>query len=531
MTGKNPSRSHGDDGNSVVEGTGGAQGSGADFKFTKMFPCLHPLMIKKKVAEEVGKQMIATSDLARKDSNIPAGYTYFGQFIDHDITRDITVDDGVNPTPVEDLVQSRSPTLDLDSVYGRPSKDGHASPRTEDNERFMFATTIGAEGGGRSKEDLNYDLHRKEITDKSRAVKSIALIPDGRNDENLIVAQMHAAWMRFHNSIATALRSADASATPEDIFNQAKILTTKHYQYIVLHDFLKRICDPDVYDDVVKRGNSRHFTATSAELPKMPIEFSVAAFRMGHSMVRDSYEWNLNFSTNGNFKVLADFSTPPSEFGPTLSLFAFTSKSGFLKKSLPLPTNWIVDWRNLFDFSDTDFKVKGVTPQMASALDPHIASGMGSIPGETRNLATANLRRSGLRGLPSGQEVANSMGATRLTRDQMARGLDPSRCKLGDLVRRYQFGKQAPLWFYILQEANIQGGGNHLGEVGSRILCETFVALINASEPSILQEGWRPKASAVKLRNGKSINTLSRMLAFVDETVPIINPLEDPRSK
>ena len=58
------------------------------------------------------------------DSGIPAGFTYLGQFVDHDLTKDVTADQLGQDVTVDELLQGRSPALDLDSLYGRgPGKD------------------------------------------------------------------------------------------------------------------------------------------------------------------------------------------------------------------------------------------------------------------------------------------------------------------------------------------------------------------------------------------------------------------------
>lgn len=528
---------HGLHKNAVIVGEGKVNDKEQGFRFTRIFPTLSPFVIKMSAAQQVGAAM-TSSEVKRGDSNIPAGYTYFGQFIDHDITRDVTEDvlgKGENDDPVTDaieqtldadLVQMRSPSLDLDSVYGIPTARGGASPRP-DGVRFSFAATQAAAGGGNSGKSLTYDLHRGVSELEGRKNNTRVMIPDNRNDENLAVGQMHAAWMRFHNRIATELEKAEPTASPSELFSRARALTTRHYQWIVLHDFLARVCDKGVHKEIVIDVKSDHFTATPAEIPAMPLEFSVAAFRFGHTMVRQEYEWNINFSTGGFFgDAPANFEFPTGEL-QDLSLFAFTSTSGMLHKDNPLPTNWITDWRRMLDFSDTNLNTNGVTPQMTKAIDPYIAPGMGKLPGEMNNLAVANLRRSGLRGLPCGQDVSRAMPKVKmLSASEMTSGLDP---ELARLSKHFEFDAKAPLWYYILQEGAVRADGNHLGEMGSRILCETFTALVNASRPSIIQENWTPGESPITLANGDPIDTLSRMFAFIDEVEPIVNPLEDPR--
>src|SRR5688572_15058760 len=117
--------------------------------------------------------------------DIPAGYTYLGQFIDHDLTMDVTdVMLGEDITPAQ-LLQARSPSLDLDSLYGGgPSDDESAKFYEDDGLHLKTGTTIRI---GPDREKAGHDLPRVGTGPGDRA-KRKALIPDPRNDENLIVA-------------------------------------------------------------------------------------------------------------------------------------------------------------------------------------------------------------------------------------------------------------------------------------------------------------------------------------------------------
>ena len=476
-----------------------------NFRFIRIFPKLPALVLKRKIAADLGNLMVSEKD--RNDSNMPAGYTYFGQFVDHDITRDDTsgLEDtrevDLLPISPDELKQSRSPSLDLDSVYGKPTAGGDNSPLV-DSVRFSFAKTAQSEGGGHSNKKLPYDIHRGE---------NIVKIPDNRNDENLAVSQTHALWMRFHNNVANTLKDQ----TDPDLFIKTKNCVIKHYQYIVIHDFVRRFTDPEVFEAVFTDKQVKIFHSIPGENIGMPLEFSGAAYRFGHSLVREEYDWNLNFNTgNGsaaNFK-------PASKEGPNLSLFTFTTAGGFLRDTRPLPSNWIINWENFFEIKDSD-------PQKAKAIDPFLSSGMRNIPTATTplNLAAANLRRSSILGLPSGQDTAKAMKVPSLTKKEVIQNL-PS--KMGKFIQDQGLDIRTPLWFYILQEANVQNGGKTLGKVGSYIICETFRALIMGSKPSVIVENWTPSDV---LEPGKEINSIPKLIKWINGKEPIINPLEDDR--
>jgi len=286
-------------------------GKSKEFEFTRLFPNLPPFLISPQASLMLGTAM-TVEGFPKKDGTMPAGYTYFGQFVDHDITRDVTNDndalDGPLPAVMLEIEQARSPSLDLDSVYGSvpAGSNGGSSPRSDGGTGpfFVFGPTMPSPGAGKSNQSLANDLPRgpKTVeTDADGNTKDVTkvLIPDDRNDENLIVAQMHLAWMKFHNAVARKLKNDDMSLSDTMAFEQAKDLVIKHYQHIVLHDFLKLVCDPTVWDDVVKNAKIKHCYTTIAETASMPLEFAVAAYRFGHTMIRQAYNWNANFMQGG----------------------------------------------------------------------------------------------------------------------------------------------------------------------------------------------------------------------------------------
>ena len=159
---------------------------------------------------------------------IPAGYTYLGQFIDHDIT----FDPGSSLTKLNDpdaLHNFRTPALDLDSVYGSGPKD---EPFRYTGDRFILGTPLTGSPDTRA-----HDL--------PRASNHRAIIGDHRNDENVIVAQLHSVMMRFHNAIV-----GDLLNTP-DRFASAQQSVQWHYQWVVVWDFLCRICGRAVVEDIL----------------------------------------------------------------------------------------------------------------------------------------------------------------------------------------------------------------------------------------------------------------------------------------
>src|SRR5262245_53896942 len=264
-----------------------------------------------------------TAATPQPDGAVPAGFTYLGQFVDHDLTMDRTAAQLGEDVNLDELLQGRSPALDLDSVYGRGPTDredrvfyqrdgvqlkvGRTSATTFPDERV----NVELEG---------FDLPRVGGTAGTHADRRTPLIPDLRNDENLAVAQTHLAFIRFHNRVAGELALKGLSG--HRLFDAARGEVVRHYQWLLRTDFLPRIVDPAIVADVFAHGR-RFFEAPGhgrghfGQPPTMPLEFSVAAYRLGHSMVRDAYQWNRVFNATG-----------PGNSATLLQLFTFTGVSG-----------------------------------------------------------------------------------------------------------------------------------------------------------------------------------------------------------
>ena len=363
----------------------------------------------------LGKTMRDDGSQASVNANIPAGYTYLGQFIDHDITAmdgaaDLT---DTSPERVENLQNMRTHTLDLDSVYQSP--DSSISLREGDNMKIGVTTAFGG--------STNFELPNDLPRDDSKK----ALIGDERNDENLAVAQTHLAFLKLHNRFVEQVGMN---------FDAARIATIQHYQSMVINDFLRRIISPGIFSKVFESS----YTPDQAEkIDCMPIEFAAAAFRFGHSMVRNRYEWNRIFRTGGEL--------PPATLG---QLFQFSGLSGDLAGLNTLPTNWIVDWRRLYDFGLGN---QGPAVNMARKIDVKLALNLGELPGfpdsedDLSNLSVRNLLRGKQMQLPTGQQLAREIGVEDIS-DDMGIGIDEG------------LNQQTPLWYYILREAAVQQEGN-----------------------------------------------------------------------
>ncbi len=473
------------------------------FRFCRMFP-KQPQQPVKCSLEELGDAMDNTEESSNSD--IPAGFTYLGQFIDHDITfdRQSNLDDKSQDPDL--LKNSRSPFVDLDSVYGMgPDR----SPRLYEDDKIhmRIGSTTGLNVSGLTQSMPN-DLPRAGENDPDGIPLGEALIGDPRNDENLAVAQTHLAFLKFHNAVADKEFAHEANTIER--FEKTRKVVTQHYQSVLLHDFLPRITDSTVYDDVMANGR-KFYKHDDPQNPCMPVEFSVAAYRFGHSMIRNRYEWNRIFSSTGS----------EATGGTLLLLFQFSAVSGDLGGLPTLPTNWIIDWTRFYDFSDVAGINNNVLSNKTHLISPSLALGLSDLPEfknedepHKRSLAIRNLLRGRLLNLPSGQDIAQAIGVTPLT---------PNEVKMGehaDILESNNFLEQTPLWYYILKEAQVQHGGQRLGQVGSRIVIETFHGLVEVSRHSILQEeNWSPNLPATK----ESHYTMADLLAYVGDVNPLGN--------
>ncbi|WP_170323867.1 peroxidase family protein [Cryptosporangium phraense] len=464
------------------------------------------------------------------DSTIPAVYTYLGQFVDHDLTaatdRDnpdvgTVTDDNLHPADPDLIVQklhnARFPALNLDSLYGDgPTFDPDDPTAAQDFYDGIklkvgqvqklgqnIAKKIPLEG------DLDRDLPRTP-TGATPAEKRVARIGDGRNDENLIIAQLHVAFLRFHNAVVAQVRAGSGpEATDEDVFTEAQRLVRWHYQWIVLHDYLPTIALPGVVDKVLSDPANLLVTAVGQrgddEPTFMPLEFATAGFRFGHSMVRAVYDFNRNFGRG-------------AAAGATFAqLFQFTGTGGFLPAATAtkLPSNWIVEWDRFTEF-DPRFPDRFSRRIDTNLADPlfdmkNQIAGIDPPPSPTvahvlKHLAVRNLRRGYLLSLPTGQAVAAELGLDALTEDEL---LHDTTSKVAVALQKGGFLERTPLWFYLLKEAEVRAGGNSLGEVGSTIVAQTLVGQLRLDPGSYLnvQPGWVPE-DGVRLSDGRGVRTI-----------------------
>jgi hypothetical protein len=463
-----------------------------DFNF--LFPDLQKdpakLLVESPQTVSALKQLsFAMVDLNQRggtnDSPIPAAYTYFGQFVDHDITLEVQpadlppsasgsisalLADDMAPLVADEIPKVlrnfRTGTLDLDSLYGPPA------PRDPNNGDKMLIGTVTPLGA--TVEPLIRPPGKGDDNDLPREPRSsdflhdrAAMIGDPRNDENTIVSQMHLAFLKAHNRLVDEGKG----------FEEARRILRQHYQHIVIHDFLKRVADPAVVDQILATGNPWYDGASEPFF--VPLEFAVAAFRFGHTMVRAAY----NFNTNFNF---ADGRPATLELLFTFS--ALSGQLGFGEGTATLPENWIIEWENIIGDGPAVNKARRFDTQLAAVVNGETRAlfGLRALDGSLEQglaarLAARNLLRGYRLRLPTGQAVAGALGLPVLTPDEI-RAAAPGQTQA---LEAGGFLDRTPLWFYLLAEAR-HHGGERLGPTGSAIVAGVLISLIRRSADSIL---------------------------------------------
>jgi hypothetical protein len=480
-------------------------------RFGRIFPQLPPFAESSRKLEaalmELGKPggiLDAKDDLAKGpvllitdltlSENNPnndthtAGTTFMGQFMDHDMTFDLTSRLGI-PTEPGNSPNFRKPALDLDSVYGGgPIADRELYERVG---RREHPTKLRVE-------KLAPD---NDFEDLPRDGNGTAIIADPRNDENLMIAGLHVAFLLFHNKVvdlitknAVKLVSARSRGQePDEVYRQARQLTTWHYQWMIVHEFLPLFVGQEMVNNILTRGR-KYYTP---EVTQIPVEFQGAAYRFGHSMVRPSYRANFTSGVAGGEPFFGMIFDPTQE----------NSRDPQDLRGGSRARRRFIGWPTFFNFGDGNMRPNKVIDAKIST--PLFNLPLGAIPaltppaGPPTSLPQRNLLRHVTWQLPSGQSIARHMRMPALSKE--------------DLKELKDFGENldesTPLWYYVLKEAEVMEGGLHLGPVGGRIVGEVIIGLLQLDQDSYLSDDprWRP---TLPRRNGRVTGDF-RMIDFL----------------
>jgi hypothetical protein len=388
----------------------------------------------------------------RPEILLEAGYTYFGQFIAHDLTKDISSVDDAWRKDLSELENRQSPKLDLRLLYGDGPK-ASSELYESDGVRLKVAAT---EASGRS-----FDI----CTDTQGA----RVLADDRGGSNLILRQMTALFARFHNFAIEQFRPIvnDEAA----LFQRAQRETQWQFQWLVCNDYLSSVLDLNVYKNVIRDGHTRfQWNAFS-----IPIEFATAGMRFGHSMVRPNYLFSIGQEMLLP-KILgrtSDRGALDAELEINWGLFFQGAGPGGALTTLP------IDTRLACPLQELPVDLVGVV----EVTCPHFRIEKNPAQLPLRTL----LRGAGLR-LGSGQTVAQALGESVLSLAELTQNSRGEETEQGRILRETGLVHDTPLWYYILKESEVRNNGNRVGPVGSHIVAETICGALRADPDSYLNQ-------------------------------------------
>ncbi|HEY2240613.1 MAG TPA: peroxidase family protein [Streptosporangiaceae bacterium] len=412
-------------------------------RYTRLFPELPALAIGPDTQRAIGRAGGPSdgsdgSDGANGDvpdaRTVAAGRPVFGQYLAHDLTADrspVTHHDDV-----ELLRNARSARLNLELLYGQGPVGHPYLYRRSDPAQLLL---------GQIESGPDDDLPRNP--------EGIALAGDPRQDVHGLISQLHVAMIRAHNRLVDRLR--DDGVPEAGLFDAARQSLTWHYQYVVLHDYLPETIGAEPTARLLEHG-PRYFRPDGAVA--IPLEFADAAYRFGHSQMRDRYQLQPG--------------------GPAVKLMPDLMGFG------PTPADHVVSWPLLLD-------VPGQPPaQRAKAIEGRLPSSLIHLPiditgavdeDDQASLAVRDLLRGTATGLPSGEAVARHIGEVPLTRDEIG-------------LAAVGWASETPLWYYIAREAAVREDGERLGPIGALIVGEVLLGVIDGDPSSqrSIDRGWQP---------------------------------------
>jgi hypothetical protein len=403
-----------------------------------------------------------------EEGTLAAAYTFFGQLVTHDVSFDVRIELGDQELG---HANQRTSGFDLDCIYG-------AGPRCHPHlyeQRDPRRLCIGRNANGEPDLPRSQDSSLDGAATRAMNLRRVALIADPRNDENIVTAQLHLAFLKFHNLQVQRLGD----------FERAREQTRLHYQWVLLHDYLAQLCSPALLDALQRPGAVRFFPRSEPVF--VPYEFALAAFRFGHSMVGPRYFLNDALEEE---RIPA---FPLHDFYAVDWISRDANAARLLDGQRVLPPRWSVQWDRFLP-GDPE-----AGAQRAQQIDMRIDGTLRQLPmPANRDLAFRTLLRGWQVGLPSGQAVAAHINETVLDPDD----------KHDD-----------PLWIYVLREAQHEaekkrlaeveardgrtrggaaatGAGRALGPVAARIVAEVCVRLLEEGPKSLLggNRGWQPEA-------------------------------------
>lgn len=389
------------------------------------------------------------------ETRLLAGMTYVAQFLSHEL---------VGRPPL----LRRTPALDLQSLY---DDQGPARAAIREDGRMELGATTAAGGRPAGPDDLprawwsSRPLHPR--------------IGDFRNDENLLLAQFHAALLKLHNHFVGVYGSGDGATD----FRIARSALVRALGWAVLEDLLPALVPGPVHDHVVAGG---HALLLDPADPRIPAEFSHALGRFGHSMVRSTYRIG-----------------PPAHPAQITDrdLLRLTGAQG-MEGSPSLPADRVVFWPNLFDFGAYASRWNPpVRRQGAFRIDLHFAPALRDLPPPAAppadgrpfvaDIVLRNLAAGDRAALPDGQAMARRVrGSPGLPGDiaSLFRGTDdpgppegrdlPNKEAVLAELGQADLASSTPPWLYMLLESWFLQDGERLGPLAGSVCAEVIARAV-----------------------------------------------------
>jgi hypothetical protein len=452
---------------------------------------------------DLGGAMLDDGSSQGPESTAAVGYTYFGQFVDHDLTKDeSSIDDALGLQP-EQIRNHQNPRLDLAHMYGRgPFHPEDSILYERPDVRLKIGPRIGRTGG-------SFDI----ASDQSGA----PLVADDRTVENAILRQVAAVFVYLHNCAVEQFRGLQLSES--DLFARARLQTVWQFQWLICVDFLEKLLDPGIYEDVFKRHRPR----LKWNVFSIPVEFSVAAMRFGHSMVRERYALSAGQQNDRSLREL--FAEP--------------------LRHQALPPEFEIDWR--FFFQGVTVSTGNEPPRAAllsRPIDTRISPSLHHLPEPIKRLfnppsvaANALIPPGGLNKLPvrtlfrgaglrlsSGQAAARALGESVLSEEELTADRLGALTPAGRVLRYKRMTSETPLWYYVLRESEVRHNGNRIGPLGSRIIAETFYAALLHDPESILNHPEAERTRPPKWKIGAQEYEFENLRALF-EAAPMLGEL------
>lgn len=328
-----------------------------------------------------------------------------------------------------------------------------------------------------------YDIAATDIT----AIREIAFLAEMRSFEQDAQNAKNSLEFNANKINATAIDLLDEK------FETTKRILSWHLQWLVLNDFLPRLVDRAILEKFYRNTREKGLIISDEKIiwknrSELPLEFSVAFFRFGHSMIRKVYDFNKKFRGGTIFQ--------PKKLNQALD-----------------PGKWL-NWRLFFSAAGEDAEVQN----KAARIDPFISSQMLAnlgilITGDLQNIVLRNLMRSFAHGLPAGQEIANDLVKKKIVKKDQLESHPSRKGKKDELINELvtkiplpglsETDKKAittslcdhsPLWFYTLMEAHLCEDGLRLGPVAGTIITEILVGIIKEDPNSFYRQNcrWQP---------------------------------------